>query len=62
MENQCVFLALENQTKVKPAAAFHERRNASEADAGVKVWLTVRDGRCFHRLVNLALSALRDAF
>lgn len=62
MENQCVFLALENQTQIKTAAAFHERRDASEADAGVKVWHTVRDGRCFHRLMNLGLSPVRDAF
>lgn len=45
MENERIAFALENQTEVQTAAAFHERRNSTQAEARVQMRLPER----FHR-------------
>jgi hypothetical protein len=49
MEDEGVGFALENETEVEPATTFHERRDAAEAEARVKVGLAVGVKRGVHR-------------
>ena len=60
VENKGVSIALENQPQVETTAAFHERGDAAQADAGVQVWLPESFRCCFHHLENLGSSFRRD--
>ncbi len=61
MKHQRTFFPLEDKTKVEPAAAFHERRNPTEANAAMEMRLAVGRERGLHHRKDLGPAVGRDA-